>query len=182
MSKLVCLLKVLSQLLVVSLSIAILRCLKLVGIWNFGTVQRLRAVICPYPGLLQGFEGCYTNAPTLHCSLQVESLCQSDPEGLALRLAGKGAVSAALDVAETFKLSSDLRRELQGRQLVKLLTTDPINGGGPAGGLRFLNSLLQPEDALPVAMAAMEQLPNLQSKQLLVIPRCLGGYNAEKSL
>jgi zinc finger FYVE domain-containing protein 26 len=99
---------------------------------------------------------------------EVESLCQSDPEGLALRLAGKGAVSAALDVAETFKLSSDLRRELQGRQLVKLLTTDPINGGGPAGGLRFLNSLLQPEDALPVAMAAMEQLPNLQSKQLLV--------------
>lgn len=105
-----------------------------------------------------------------HTSLvtQVEALCQSDPEGLALRLAGKGAVSAALDVAESFKLSSDLRRELQGRQLVKLLTTDPISGGGPAGGLRFLNSLLHPEDALPVAMAAMELLPNLQSKQLLV--------------
>lgn len=100
--------------------------------------------------------------------VQVEALCQSDPEGLALRLAGKGAVSAALDVAESFKLSSDLRRELQGRQLVKLLTTDPISGGGPAGGLRFLNSLHHPEDALPVAMAAMELLPNLQSKQLLV--------------
>ena len=100
--------------------------------------------------------------------MQVEVLCQIDPEGLALRLAGKGAVSAALDVAESFKLSCDLRRELQGRQLVKLLTTDPISGGGPAGGLRFLNSLHRPEDALPVAMAAMELLPNLQSKQLLV--------------
>lgn len=99
----------------------------------------------------------------------MESLCQSDPEGLALQLAGKGAVSAALDVAETFKLSSELRRELQGRQLVKLLTSDPITGGGPAGGLRFLNLLHEPDDALPVAMAAMEQLPNLQSKQLLVI-------------
>lgn len=110
----------------------------------------------------------------LHCDghmpfvMQVEALCQTDPEGLALRLAGKGAVSAALDVAESFKLSNELRRELQGRQLVKLLTTDPISGGGPAGGLRFLNSLPHPEDALSVAMAAMELLPNLQSKQLLV--------------
>ena len=100
--------------------------------------------------------------------VQVEALCQTDPEGLALRLSDKGAVSAALDVAESFKLSNNLRRELQGRQLVKLLTTDPISGGGPAGGLRFLNSLHHPEDALPVAMAAMELLPNLQSKQLLV--------------
>ncbi|XP_024403575.1 uncharacterized protein [Physcomitrium patens] len=114
---------------------------------------------------------------------EVEALCQSDPEGLALRLAGKGAVSAALDVAESFKLSNDLRRELQGRQLVKLLTTDPISGGGPAGGLRFLNSLHNPEDALPVAMAAMELLPNLQSKQLLVhffLKRRVGSLSEEE--
>ncbi|KAG0600289.1 hypothetical protein M758_11G022200 [Ceratodon purpureus] len=114
---------------------------------------------------------------------EVEALCQSDPEGLALRLAGKGAVSAALDVAESFKLSSDLRRELQGRQLVKLLTTDPISGGGPAGGLRFLNSLHHPEDALPVAMQAMELLPNLQSKQLLVhffLKRRVGSLSEEE--
>ncbi|KAK1298833.1 hypothetical protein QJS10_CPB14g00999 [Acorus calamus] len=50
----------------------------------------------------------------------VEIDCKEDPEGLALRLAGKGAVSAALEVAEV----------LQGRQLVKLLTADPLNGGG----------------------------------------------------
>ncbi|XP_024541382.1 uncharacterized protein LOC9656299 [Selaginella moellendorffii] len=99
---------------------------------------------------------------------EVESLCDRDPEGLALRLAGKGAVTAALDIAESFKLSDDLRRELQGRQLVKLLTADPISGGGPAEAIRFLGSLNNPEDALPVAMAAMEQLPNLHSKQLLV--------------
>ncbi|KAG6557384.1 hypothetical protein Mapa_000653 [Marchantia paleacea] len=99
---------------------------------------------------------------------EVEAFCQSDPEGLALRLASKGAVSAALDVAESFKLPNVTRRELQGRQLVKLLTSDPTTGGGPAEGLRFLSSLNHPEDALAVAMAAMEQLPNLRSKQLLV--------------
>lgn len=98
----------------------------------------------------------------------MESLCQKDPEELALRLAGKGAVSAALEVAERYKLREELRRELQGRQLVKLLTADPVNGGGPAEALRFLGSLSNPEDALPVAMAAMEQLPSLQGKQLLV--------------
>ena len=45
---------------------------------------------------------------------QVEAECKEDPEGLALRLAGKGAVSAALEVAESAELSIDLRRELQG--------------------------------------------------------------------
>ncbi|BBN06274.1 zinc finger FYVE domain-containing protein 26 [Marchantia polymorpha subsp. ruderalis] len=99
---------------------------------------------------------------------EVEAFCQSDPEGLALRLASKGAVSAALDVAESFNLPNVTRRELQGRQLVKLLTSDPTTGGGPAEGLRFLSSLNHPEDALAVAMTAMEQLPNLRSKQLLV--------------
>ncbi|CAM6127643.1 unnamed protein product [Calypogeia fissa] len=99
---------------------------------------------------------------------EVEALCQSDPEGLALRLASKGAVSAALSVAESFNLPNVTRRELQGRQLVQLLTSDPTTGGGPAEGLRFLKSLQNSEDALPVAMAAMEQLPNLQAKQLLV--------------
>lgn len=101
----------------------------------------------------------------------MEAFCQSDPEGLALRLASKGAVSAALDVAESFNLPNVTRRELQGRQLVKLLTSDPTTGGGPAEGLRFLSSLNHPEDALAVAMTAMEQLPNLRSKQLLVILR-----------
>lgn len=100
--------------------------------------------------------------------MQVEALCQSDPEGLALGLASKGAVSAALSVSESFNLPNITRRELQGRQLVQLLTSDPTTGGGPAEGLRFLKSLQNSEDALPVAMAAMEQLPNLQSKQLLV--------------
>ncbi|KAL3693637.1 hypothetical protein R1sor_007288 [Riccia sorocarpa] len=99
---------------------------------------------------------------------EVEKFCLSDPEGLALRLASKGAVSAALDVAESFNLPNVTRRELQGRQLVKLLTSDPTTGGGPAEGLRFLSTLHHPEDALAVAMAAMEQLPNLRSKQLLV--------------
>eukprot|EP01018_Ginkgo_biloba_P037319 Gb_14991 [translate_table: standard] len=99
---------------------------------------------------------------------EVEADCKEDPEGLALRLAGKGAVSAALEVAESAGLSIELRRELQGRQLVKLLTADPISGGGPAEASRFLCSLHEPEDALPVAMGAMQQLPNLQSKQLLV--------------
>lgn len=100
---------------------------------------------------------------------QVEAECKEDPEGLALRLAEKGAVSAALDVAESAGLSIDLRRELQGRQLVKLLTADPLSGGGPAEASRFLSSLRDSDDALPVAMGAMQLLPNLRSKQLLVI-------------
>ncbi|XP_011622545.1 uncharacterized protein LOC18432072 [Amborella trichopoda] len=99
---------------------------------------------------------------------EVEADCKEDPEGLALRLAGKGAVSAALEVAESASLSIDLRRELQGRQLVKLLTADPVNGGGPAEASRFLSSLRDSDDALPVAMGAMQQLPSLRSKQLLV--------------
>jgi zinc finger FYVE domain-containing protein 26 len=72
-------------------------------------------------------------------------------------------------VAESAGLSIDLRRELQGRQLVKLLTADPLNGGGPAEASRFLSSLRDTDDALPVAMGAMQLLPNLRSKQLLVI-------------
>eukprot|EP00257_Ricinus_communis_P015242 XP_015573117.1 uncharacterized protein LOC8271234 [Ricinus communis] len=99
---------------------------------------------------------------------EVEVECNADPEGLALRLAGKGAVSAALEVAESAGLSIDLRRELQGRQLVKLLTADPLSGGGPAEASRFLSSLRDSDDALPVAMGAMQLLPNLRSKQLLV--------------
>ncbi|XP_062022257.1 uncharacterized protein LOC133738693 isoform X1 [Rosa rugosa] len=99
---------------------------------------------------------------------EVEAECKEDPEGLALRLAGKGAVSAALEVAESAGLSIDLRRELQGRQLVKLLTADPLNGGGPAEASRFLSSLRDSDDALPVAMGAMQLLPDLRSKQLLV--------------
>lgn len=106
---------------------------------------------------------------TLSFGTQVEAECKEDPEGLALRLAGKGAVSAALEVAESSGLSIDLRRELQGRQLVKLLTADPLNGGGPAEASRFLSSLRDSDDALPVAMGAMQLLPNLRSKQLLVI-------------
>ncbi|XP_049378418.1 uncharacterized protein LOC125843251 isoform X1 [Solanum stenotomum] len=103
-----------------------------------------------------------------HSWLEVESKCKEDPEGLALRLAEKGAVSAALKVAESEGLSIELRRELQGRQLVKLLTADPLNGGGPAEASRFLSSLRDTADALPVAMSAMQLLPNLRSKQLLV--------------
>lgn len=103
---------------------------------------------------------------SFHC--QVEAECKEDPEGLALRLAGKGAVSAALEVAESAGLSIDLRRELQGRQLVKLLTADPLSGGGPAEASRFLSSLRDSDDALPVAMGAMQLLPDLRSKQLLV--------------
>ncbi|PSS01176.1 hypothetical protein CEY00_Acc22534, partial [Actinidia chinensis var. chinensis] len=99
---------------------------------------------------------------------EVEAECKQDPEGLALRLAGKGAVSAALEVAESAGLSIELRRELQGRQLVKLLTADPLNGGGPAEASRFLSSLRDTDDALPVVMGAMQLLPNLRSKQLLV--------------
>ncbi|TYH69442.1 hypothetical protein ES332_D05G056100v1 [Gossypium tomentosum] len=99
---------------------------------------------------------------------EVEAECKEDPEGLALRLAEKGAVSAALEVAESAGLSAELRRELQGRQLVKLLTADPLNGGGPAEASRFLSSLGDSDDALPVAMGAMQLLPNLRSKQLLV--------------
>ncbi|KAE8675824.1 Zinc finger FYVE domain-containing protein 26 isoform 2 [Hibiscus syriacus] len=99
---------------------------------------------------------------------EVEAECKQDPEGLALRLAGKGAVSAALEVAESAGLSAELRRELQSRQLVKLLTADPLNGGGPAEASRFLSSLRDSDDALPVAMGAMPLLPNLRSKQLLV--------------
>ncbi|XP_050366910.1 uncharacterized protein LOC126785311 isoform X2 [Argentina anserina] len=98
---------------------------------------------------------------------EVEAECKEDPEGLALRLAGKGAVSAALEVAESAGLSIDLRRELQGRQLVKLLTADPLSGGGPAEASRFLSSLRDSDDALPVAMGAMQLLPDLRSKQLL---------------
>ncbi|VVA15000.1 Hypothetical predicted protein [Prunus dulcis] len=99
---------------------------------------------------------------------EVEAECKEDPEGLALRLAGKGAVSAALEVAESAGLSIELRRELQGRQLVKLLTADPLSGGGPAEASRFLSSLRDSDDALPVAMGAMQLLPDLRSKQLLV--------------
>lgn len=99
---------------------------------------------------------------------EVEAESKQDPEGLALRLAGKGAVSAALEVAESAGLSAEFRRELQGRQLVKLLTADPLNGGGPAEASRFLSSLRDSNDALPVAMGAMQLLPNLRSKQLLV--------------
>ncbi|XP_042002823.1 uncharacterized protein LOC121752018 isoform X2 [Salvia splendens] len=99
---------------------------------------------------------------------EVEIDCKEDSEGLALRLAEKGAVSAASEVAESAGLSIELRRELQGRQLVKLLNADPVNGGGPAEASRFLSSLPDPDDALPVAMSAMQLLPNLRSKQLLV--------------
>ncbi|CAI0408532.1 unnamed protein product [Linum tenue] len=99
---------------------------------------------------------------------EVEAECKEDPEGIALRLAERGAVSAALEVAESAGLSIELRRELQGRQLVKLLTADPLNGGGPAEASRFLSSLRDSDDALPVAMGAMQLLPNLRSKQLLV--------------
>ncbi|TVU34358.1 hypothetical protein EJB05_16190, partial [Eragrostis curvula] len=99
---------------------------------------------------------------------EVEVDCEDDPEGLAIRLAAKGSVSAALEVAESASLSIDLRRELQGRQLVKLLTTDPLNGGGPAAASRFLSSLRDSNDALPVAIGAMKLLPDLRSKQLLV--------------
>ncbi|XP_020586811.1 LOW QUALITY PROTEIN: uncharacterized protein LOC110029039 [Phalaenopsis equestris] len=99
---------------------------------------------------------------------EVEADCKEDPEGLALRLAGKGAVSAALEVAESASLSIHLRRELQGRQLVKLLTADPLSGGGPAEASRFLSSLRDSDDALPAAVGAMQLLPDLQSKQLLV--------------
>lgn len=99
---------------------------------------------------------------------EVEADCEDDPEGLALRLAAKGAVSAALEVAESASLSIDLRRELQGRQLVKLLITDPLNGGGPAAASRFLSTLRDSNDALPVAIGAMNLLPDLRSKQLLV--------------
>nr|CAD1824207.1 unnamed protein product [Ananas comosus var. bracteatus] len=49
---------------------------------------------------------------------EVEAECKRDSEGLALRLAAKGAVSAALEVAESPSTSIDLRRELQGRQLL----------------------------------------------------------------
>ncbi|KAK6140827.1 hypothetical protein DH2020_025434 [Rehmannia glutinosa] len=104
---------------------------------------------------------------------EVETDCKEDPEGLALRLAEKGAVSAALEVAESARLSIELRRELQGRQLVKLLNADPVNGGGPAEASRFLSSLRDSDDALPVAMSAMQLLPNLRSKQLLVCLRVL---------
>lgn len=120
------------------------------------------------------FGSWYTQGYTQGVSLkflnekQVEAECKEDPEGLALRLAGKGAVSAALEVAESAELSIDLRRELQGRQLVKLLTTDPLNGGGPAEASRFLSSLQDSADALPVVMGAMQLLPDLRSKQLLV--------------
>ncbi|OEL36388.1 hypothetical protein BAE44_0002592 [Dichanthelium oligosanthes] len=100
---------------------------------------------------------------------EVETDCEDDPEGLALRLAAKGAVSAALEVAESASLSIDLRRELQGRQLVKLLTTDPLNGGGPAAASRFLSTLRDSNDALPVAIGAMKLLPDLRSKQLLIL-------------
>ncbi|PKA58911.1 hypothetical protein AXF42_Ash001004 [Apostasia shenzhenica] len=99
---------------------------------------------------------------------EVEAAFMKDPEGLALRLAGKGAVSAALEVAESALLSIDLRRELKGRQLVKLLTADPLSGGGPAEASRFLSSLEGSDDALPVAVGAMQLLPDLRSKQLLV--------------
>ncbi|GMY33596.1 protein DDB_G0276689 isoform X2 [Fagus crenata] len=106
------------------------------------------------------------SADDLHSSWQeVEAECKEDPEGLALRLAGKGAVSAALVVAESAGLSIDLWRELQGRQLVKLRTADPLNGGGPAEASRFL-SLRDSDDALPVAMGAMQLLPNLREGNL----------------
>lgn len=72
-------------------------------------------------------------------------------------------------MAESAGLAIDLRRELQGRQLVKLLTADPLSGGGPAEASRFLSSLHDSDDALRVAMGAMQLLPNLRSKQLLVI-------------
>ncbi|KAK4388878.1 hypothetical protein Sango_2224800 [Sesamum angolense] len=105
---------------------------------------------------------------------EVERDCKEDPEGLALRLAERGAVSVALEVAESAGLSIELRRELQGRQLVKLLNADPVNGGGPAEASRFLSSLRDSADALPVAMSAMQLLPDLRSKQLLLNSWALG--------
>ncbi|KAF5189342.1 zinc finger FYVE domain protein [Thalictrum thalictroides] len=48
-----------------------------------------------------------------------------------------------------------------------LLTADPLNGGRPTKASRFLSSLPDPDNALPVAMGAMQLLPNLRSKQLL---------------
>ncbi|XP_051127624.1 uncharacterized protein LOC127249073 isoform X2 [Andrographis paniculata] len=120
-----------------------------------------RQALCRYKHILCADDG-------YNSWQEVEIHCKEDPEGLALRLAEKGAVSAALEVAESAGLSIELRRELQGRQLVKLLNADPLNGGGPAEASRFLSSLRDSDDALPVAMSAMQLLPNLRSKQLLV--------------
>ncbi|KAL6533903.1 hypothetical protein OROHE_013736 [Orobanche hederae] len=123
-------------------------------------VQR-RQALCRYKHILCADD-------RYNCWQEVETDCKEDPEGLALRLAEKGSVSAALEVAESAKLSIELRRELQGRQLVKLLSADPVNGGGPAEASRFLSSLRDSDDALPVAISAMQLLPNLRTKQLLV--------------
>ncbi|KAG0495156.1 hypothetical protein HPP92_006150 [Vanilla planifolia] len=90
----------------------------------------------------------------------VEADCKEDPEGLALRLAGQGAVSAALEVAECASLSIDSWR-VAGRQLVKLLTADPLSGGGPAEASRFLSSLRDSDDALPVHFFLKQQVGNL---------------------
>ncbi|EPS72500.1 hypothetical protein M569_02257, partial [Genlisea aurea] len=109
------------------------------------------------------------SADDLYSSWQeVEHDFKEDPEGLALKLAEKGAVSHALEVAESSGLSVDLRRELQGRQLVKLLAADPVDGGGPAEASRFLSFFRDSDDGLPVAISAMQLLPDLRSKQLLV--------------
>ncbi|KAK1299189.1 hypothetical protein QJS10_CPB14g01005 [Acorus calamus] len=98
------------------------------------------------------------------CWQEVEDDCKEDPEGLALRL----AVSAALEVAESSALSLDLRRELQRRQLVKLLTADPLNGGDlrkphilkEFPSLRD-NNLILTYSAKAIAVKGQERLPSV---------------------
>lgn len=56
---------------------------------------------------------------------------------------------------------------MRGRQLVKLFEANPADGGGPAAGFKFL--LEHCENAFAIAMAALDQLPSLHFKQLLVM-------------
>ncbi|CAM8967442.1 unnamed protein product [Rhodiola kirilowii] len=76
----------------------------------------------------------------------------SDTWQYCMRLKNK-ELAASLALKRSMKVqawSIGLRRELQGRQLVKLLTADPLDGGGPAEASRFLSSLHDSDDALPV--------------------------------
>eukprot|EP00850_Spirogloea_muscicola_P007270 SM000036S13314 [mRNA] locus=s36:520792:538386:- [translate_table: standard] len=99
---------------------------------------------------------------------EVELQCNTDPEGLALRLAERGKVDAAIEVGNLCQLPKELRCELQGRHLVDIVKGSPLDSKGSAAALQYLGRIQEPEDALAILLVALEQLTSIHTKQLLV--------------
>eukprot|EP00850_Spirogloea_muscicola_P013672 SM000094S24689 [mRNA] locus=s94:180559:193414:+ [translate_table: standard] len=99
---------------------------------------------------------------------EVELQCNTDPEGLALRLAERGKVDAAIEVGNLCQLPKELQCELQGRHLVDIVKGSPLDSKGSAAALQYLGRIQESKDALAILLVALEQLTSIHTKQLLV--------------